>query len=364
MVLTTPCPCSLRVTRTSGSRASSPVSYLRCDARLHGMSTAAAAAPLPVLIHTRPPVQVVVVALVRLGSLSVALHLVHLLDHALRVPEGLDRAAASQPRRHSSPRNINVASAASPRLVCGISTSQPRRRRDSSAEYPRPSATRLRNIHVAAAASPRSVHEISAQQEVLLQRRRGAHRRPGADDRVVRESLRRLLAPASEPAIIEGAYTDGLDLAVLREEVQVRRFWGPVDEREPAREPGGEESRRRGGRDVDSPWGGAGRSDAAAATWIVLGGGSQRRRGCDVDSPWGQIAATPRGARRGYSVLSLKILSKFWRNVEASLPSGCVPRGRERVALEERVAEVEDHRPRRRLVERQPGPIHLVSCVR
>ena len=68
------------------------------------------------------------------------------------VPVGRDRTSTSQPRRDSSPRNIPVAAAAPPRLVAtedprrgrgaatrhhGISTSRPRRRRDSSESYPR-----------------------------------------------------------------------------------------------------------------------------------------------------------------------------------------------------------------------------------
>ena len=41
-----------------------------------------------------------------------------------------------------------------------------------------------------------------------------------------------------------------------------------------------------------------GRGDAAAATWIVRGDESRRRRGRDVDSPQSRVAATPR-PRRG-----------------------------------------------------------------
>ena len=66
----------------------------------------------------------------------------------LRRRAGLDRYTTSQPRDYSSPRNIHVPAAASLRLVsAGISTSQPRRRRDSSPEistrrnYESPSAT-------------------------------------------------------------------------------------------------------------------------------------------------------------------------------------------------------------------------------
>ena len=47
---------------------------------------------------------------------------------------------------------------------------------------------------------------------------------------------------------------------------------------------------------ADSPR--TGRGGAAAATWIVRGDGSRRRRGRDVDSPWRWVAATPR-LRRG-----------------------------------------------------------------
>ena len=61
----------------------------------------------------------------------------------------------------SSPRNIHVAAAASPRArLRGIATSRPRRRREPvSADYPRRGRGRAaspRNIHVAAAASPRA----------------------------------------------------------------------------------------------------------------------------------------------------------------------------------------------------------------
>ena len=45
----------------------------------------------------------------------------------------------------------------------------------------------------------------------------------------------------------------------------------------------------------------ASRGDAAAATWIIRGDESRRRRGCDVESPWRRVAATP-WLRRGKSV--------------------------------------------------------------
>ena len=56
----------------------------------------------------------------------------------------------------------------------------------------------------------------------------------------------------------------------------------------------GDESRRRRGPDVDSPWR---RAAALARTWIVRGDESRRRRGPAGSIPWRRVAATPRPGR-------------------------------------------------------------------
>mmetsp|Transcript_25919 Transcript_25919/g.103636 ORF Transcript_25919/g.103636 Transcript_25919/m.103636 type:complete len:414 (+) Transcript_25919:296-1537(+) len=85
-----------------------------------------------------------------------------------------------------------------------------------------------RGRHVALLRVELDDHALDVGQERVAR----AHRRARADDRAVRVQLGDVLAPTPEPARVEDAVADGLDLAVLGEEVEIRLVGRAVDERE------------------------------------------------------------------------------------------------------------------------------------